>query len=192
MFLFFFLSWGSAMFLRCSYLFGNLSLDVLINKVLTQKNQCIHYDFSQMEPFESKLLRLCISWRYHRYFIWKPLKNCLCAVFHFLGSGPVGDGNQWYLRIWEFPWQFFFLTFFFAFSGWSPYYSFSAPNHPFWGPHSIQSHSLTLLGQPPPILGDLPPHLRHLPPLLKTTPIPCGFLTLSMALALAHGIWGTL
>ena len=28
------------MFLRCSYLFGNLSLDVLINKVLTQKNQC--------------------------------------------------------------------------------------------------------------------------------------------------------
>ena len=28
------------MFLRCSYLFGNLSLDVLINMVLTQKNQC--------------------------------------------------------------------------------------------------------------------------------------------------------
>ena len=29
------------MFLRCSYFFGNLSLNVLINMVLTQKNQCI-------------------------------------------------------------------------------------------------------------------------------------------------------
>ena len=28
------------MFLRCSYFFGNLSLNVLINMVLTQKNQC--------------------------------------------------------------------------------------------------------------------------------------------------------
>ena len=29
------------MFLRCSYFFVNLSLNVLINMVLTQKNRCI-------------------------------------------------------------------------------------------------------------------------------------------------------
>ena len=29
------------MFLRCSYFFGNLSLNVLINMVLTQKKECI-------------------------------------------------------------------------------------------------------------------------------------------------------
>ena len=29
------------MFLRCSYFFQNLSLDVLINKVLIQNNACI-------------------------------------------------------------------------------------------------------------------------------------------------------
>ena len=34
------LNWGSAMFLRCSYFFQNLSLDVLINKVLIQSNAC--------------------------------------------------------------------------------------------------------------------------------------------------------
>ena len=34
------LNWGSAMFLRCSYFFQNLSLDVLINKVLIQNNAC--------------------------------------------------------------------------------------------------------------------------------------------------------
>ena len=34
------LNWGSAMFLRCSYFFQNLSLDVLINKVLKQSNAC--------------------------------------------------------------------------------------------------------------------------------------------------------
>ena len=35
------LNWGSAMFLRCSYFFQNLSLDVLINKVLIQSNACM-------------------------------------------------------------------------------------------------------------------------------------------------------
>ena len=32
------------MFLRCSYFFGNLSLNVFINMVLTLKNQCIEYN----------------------------------------------------------------------------------------------------------------------------------------------------
>ena len=32
------------MFLRCSYFFQNLSLDVLINKVLKQSNACIQND----------------------------------------------------------------------------------------------------------------------------------------------------
>ena len=31
------------MFLRCSYCIGNLSLNVLMNMVLTQKNQCMTY-----------------------------------------------------------------------------------------------------------------------------------------------------
>ena len=34
------LNWGWAMFLRCSYFFGNLSLNVLINMVLTQIKEC--------------------------------------------------------------------------------------------------------------------------------------------------------
>jgi len=37
----FLLKWGLAMFLRCSYFFPNLSLDVLIDLVLNQKNACI-------------------------------------------------------------------------------------------------------------------------------------------------------
>ena len=36
----FWLKWGLAMFLRCSYFFPNLSLDVLIDLVLNQKNAC--------------------------------------------------------------------------------------------------------------------------------------------------------
>ena len=37
----FWLKWGLAMFLRCSYFFPNLSLDVLIDLVLNQKNACM-------------------------------------------------------------------------------------------------------------------------------------------------------
>ena len=38
---FFSLSWGWAIFLSCSYFFDNLSLNVLINMVLTKKKKCI-------------------------------------------------------------------------------------------------------------------------------------------------------
>ena len=42
------------MFLSCSYFFGNLSLNVLINMVLTQKNQCIAFnnDAPHLRPLE--------------------------------------------------------------------------------------------------------------------------------------------
>ena len=44
------LNWGWAMFLRCSYFFGNLSLNVLINMVLTQIKECIQTALFVMQP----------------------------------------------------------------------------------------------------------------------------------------------
>ena len=59
------------MFLRCSYFFPNLSLDVLIDLVLNQKNACSR---SSRNPFgdvkASKLERKCC-----------PLFNCKAAQF---------------------------------------------------------------------------------------------------------------
>ena len=39
------------MFLRCSYFSINLSRDVLLNMVLTQKNQCSFFDVSYFVSF---------------------------------------------------------------------------------------------------------------------------------------------
>ena len=125
----------------------------------------LHYDFSQMQPFESKLLGLCISWRDHLYCIWKPLKNYLCHIFPFLGSSPFDDNNLWYQYIWEFLSLFLCPTlkpplpllrpqpsFFEALTIHSDtHYSFWGSHHPFWvppnSPRSIctPSESITTL-----------------------------------------------
>ena len=44
------------MFLRCSYFFGNLSLNVLINMVLTQKKECFCFFISLTEVIAREIL----------------------------------------------------------------------------------------------------------------------------------------
>ena len=58
----------------------------------------LHYDFSQIQPFESKLLRLCFWLRNYQYFILETLKDCLCYIVHFLVSGLVDRKKKRKLR----------------------------------------------------------------------------------------------
>ena len=52
------------------FVFTHLSIYLFVCcGICPSQYMLVHYDFSQMQPFESKFLRLCISWRDHLYCI---------------------------------------------------------------------------------------------------------------------------
>ena len=117
-----------------------------------------------MEPFESKLLRLCMSWRDYLYCIWKTLKNYLCNIFPFLGSGLVRENNLYWKYIEDFLFWFFFLTSYFP----SPLLRTLRPGPPILkSSEGFHCHSLPFLRQLSLVLKQLTPHLWHVPLRLK-------------------------
>ena len=94
------LNWGSAMFLRCSYFFQNLSLDVLINKVLKQSNACmlkeacfvekkfLHWFYVLTAPISS-------SWSYFGMILC-----CKSSLWAKEGPKlPISAKNQYFLKV---------------------------------------------------------------------------------------------
>ena len=117
-----------------------------------------------MEPFESKLLRLCMSWRDYLYCIWKTLKNYLCDIFPFLDSGLIRETIFSENTCSIFFYLFFFPTSFFPL----PSLRTLRPGPPILkSSNRFQYHSLPFLRQFSTVLKHLPPHLWHVPLLLK-------------------------
>ena len=78
-------NWGSAMCLVCSYFFRDLSLNVLINMVLTHKKGCtLSPVFQQLSEWSIMI----------RWGLWHP-SLLLCSTTRFSQYRPSSVSNSW-------------------------------------------------------------------------------------------------